>query len=268
MHGMMDRTTVVSRHRGRRHAGWKATVKCEVLEERTLLSGLGGPGAIGLWRFAGGRDERVRGRPARRDVWRGFAGPGWGDDEPDPPLVGPLLEGGSGSTTPPSPSVMSSSAVQTAFQTLQTDLKNDIPSGAQPTHASVGALEDTLDAIRKGTLTGTAAQTQIQSDQAAILTSMGLTQAQITQIQTDQTALQTAISSASTDDDVRHDDDHCTTFDDVDAPAPAGTVVGRSDGHANAARRTFKMTRPAELNPPTPRSARSRMTWMRSAKER
>jgi len=112
-------------------------------------------------------------------------------------LTAPLLDGGSGSTTPPTPAVFSSTAVQQAFQTLQTDLKNDVPSGCKPTHASIGALEDDLDSIRAGTLSGSAAQTKILADQAAILTSMGLTSAQITQIQSDQSALQTAIQTAS-----------------------------------------------------------------------
>ena len=58
-------------------------------------------------------------------------------------------------------------------------------------------LQDDLEAIHKGTLSGTAATTKIQADQPPILTSMGLTSAQITQIQSDQTALQTAIQTAS-----------------------------------------------------------------------
>ena len=58
-------------------------------------------------------------------------------------------------------------------------------------------LEDDLDAIRKGTLSGSAATTKVQADQAAILTSMGLTAAQVTQIQSDQQAVQTAITAAS-----------------------------------------------------------------------
>jgi hypothetical protein len=113
-------------------------------------------------------------------------------------LTAPLLKGGSGQIAPPSLSVFSSSAVQHAFQTLQTDFKSDVPSGAKPTHASVGALEDDLDAIRAGTLSGTAAEAKIQADQAAILSSMGLSQTQITQIQSDQQVLQTAITTAST----------------------------------------------------------------------
>jgi antitoxin component of RelBE/YafQ-DinJ toxin-antitoxin module len=112
-------------------------------------------------------------------------------------LTAPLLEGGNGPTAPPAPGVFSDSGVQQAFQTLQTDVKNDLSNAARPTHASVGALQDDLDAIRQGTLTGTAASTKIQADQAAILASMGLTQGQIAQIQSDQQALQTAITAAS-----------------------------------------------------------------------
>ncbi len=81
------------------------------------------------------------------------------------------------------------------MQTLQTALNNDTPSGAQATHASIGQVEDDLDAIRNGTLTGTAAVTQVQTDTAAVLSSMGLTQTQITQIQTDQPAVETAIQA-------------------------------------------------------------------------
>ena len=56
-------------------------------------------------------------------------------------------------------------------------------------------MQDDLDAIRKGTLTGTAAVSQVQTDAAAVLTSMGLTSAQVSQIQTDQQALATAIAA-------------------------------------------------------------------------
>ena len=58
-------------------------------------------------------------------------------------------------------------------------------------------MQDDLDAIRKGTLTGSAAVTQVQTDTAAVLSSMGLTSAQITQIQTDQAAVETAIQANS-----------------------------------------------------------------------
>ena len=127
----------------------------------------------------------------------GSLGLGGAMNNPTLLLTAPLLEGGSGQPAPPSPGVFSSSAVQQAFQTLQTDLKSDVPSGAKPTHASVGALEDDLDAIRQGTLSGTAAQTKVQADQAAILSSMGLSQGQVTQIQADQQAVQTAITTAT-----------------------------------------------------------------------
>ena len=56
-------------------------------------------------------------------------------------------------------------------------------------------MQDDLDAIRKGTLTGTAAVTQVQTDAAAVFTSMGLTAAQVSQIQSDQQALATAIAA-------------------------------------------------------------------------
>jgi hypothetical protein len=92
----------------------------------------------------------------------------------------------------------SSSAVQTAYETLKTDLQGDLPAGgAQPTHATLGQLLDDLDAIRKGTLSGTQAQTTIQTDAAAVLASMGLTQSQIATIQSDQKALQAAIQSGT-----------------------------------------------------------------------
>jgi hypothetical protein len=83
------------------------------------------------------------------------------------------------------------------LQTLQTDLSTDDPNGTAPTHASVGAVLDDLDAIRKGTLTGSAAVSQVQTDAPAVLTSMGLTTAQLTQIQSDQAAVAAAIQSSS-----------------------------------------------------------------------
>ena len=198
MHGTMDKSFAGPGQR-RAHRVPKAMVRCEALEARSLLSGFGGfadPMGMGMPRAA----EFSSIGAGRRDGMFGAGSLGLGGAMMNPTLLltAPLLVSGSGSTTPPSPSVMSSSSVQSALQTLQTDLKNDVAVGAQPTHESVGALQDTLEAVRKGTLTGTAAQTQIQSDQAAILASMGLTQAQITQIQSDQTALQTAISSATT----------------------------------------------------------------------
>jgi len=127
---------------------------------------------------------------------RGGFGYGGGDRVASA-LLAPLLATSGAQTEYPSYAAMSSSSVQQAMQTLQTDLKNDTPSGAQPTYASLGALQNDLDAVRKGTLSGSAAQTKIASDQAAVLSSMGLTQAQITQIQTDAQAVVTAIQSSA-----------------------------------------------------------------------
>jgi hypothetical protein len=191
----LQKSGITARERRSRSLA-KASISCETLEGRQLLSaGLGlsgaGPGkgaemaSLGGWR----QDGMFGGGPI---------GLGGGMRNPGLFLTAPLLVNPTGTTTPPSPSVFSTSSVQTALQTLQTDLKNDVPSDARPTHASVGQLEDDLTAIHKGTLSGTAAQTAIQADQAAILTSMGLTQAQVTEIQNDQQALQTAIQSAST----------------------------------------------------------------------
>ncbi len=196
--------TVYTRTRGgsRAHrSGTKAWSgrSVETLEERQLLSS----GMGMLVGFGGGEGRAAEMSSFRTGRQGGFFGGGslglgGGMSDPTLLLTAPLLEGGSGQSAPPSPAVFSNSAVQSAMQTLQTDMKTDIPNGAKPTHASVGALEDTLDAIRKGTLSGTAATTQIQTDQAAILTSMGLTAAQVSQLQADQQALQTAISNAST----------------------------------------------------------------------
>jgi hypothetical protein len=196
--------TVFTRTRGgsRAHrSGAKAWSgrSVETLEERQLLSS--GMGMLGGFGAGEGRAAEMSSfRMGRQGGFFGGGTLGLGGGMSDPTLLltAPLLEGGSGQSAPPSPAVFSNSAVQSAMQTLQTDMKTDIPSGAKPTHASVGALEDTLDAIRKGTLSGTAATTQIQTDQAAILTSMGLTAAQVSQLQSDQQALQTAISNAST----------------------------------------------------------------------
>ena len=58
-------------------------------------------------------------------------------------------------SAPPSPAVFSDSrGPGRRLQTLQTDLKADVPSGAKPTHASVGALQDDLSAIRQGNAHG------------------------------------------------------------------------------------------------------------------
>lgn len=67
-------------------------------------------------------------------------------------LTASLLNAGDGST-PPTKSVLASSAVQSAFQTLQTDLNDDVTVGARPSHASLGQLQYDLLSIRKGTKT-------------------------------------------------------------------------------------------------------------------
>ena len=176
----------------------------EALEDRKLLSS--GMGSVGgsLRGFGahGMRSAEVSSfQEGRRGGFfgGGSLGLGGGMNNPSLLLTAPLLEGGTGQTAPPAPGVFSDSGVQQAFQTLQTEVKNDLSSTAssRPSHASVGALQDDLAAIRQGTISGTAASTKIQADQAAILASMGLTQAQITQIQSDQQALQTAITAAS-----------------------------------------------------------------------
>ncbi len=114
---------------------------------------------------------------------------GGGIRNPSLLLTAPLLEGGTGSTAPPSASVFSSSAVGQAFQTLQTDLQTDVPSGARPTHASVGALEDDLVRFAKARSAEPRRRRRSRLTRRAILTSMGLTQAQVTQIQSDQQAI-------------------------------------------------------------------------------
>ena len=180
----------------------RVVCSCESLEDRQLLSSGMGLDSLGGAHFAGKgamvAAERGSFSIARQDgmFGAGSSGLGGGARNPILFLTAPLLS--AKSSAPPTPSVMSSSAVQSSFQTLQTDLKNDIPGGATPTHASVGALQDDLSAIHKGTLNGTAAQSAIQTDQAAILTSIRLTSAQISQIQSDQQALQNAIQTAST----------------------------------------------------------------------
>ena len=186
----------------------KAMIGCEVLEGRQLLSRGWGwmPSAHGgrTSHARHGRTGLLRRGRFGRDVRRGNLGLGGGMKDPIFLLTASLLNSGNGSTSPPSRSVLSSSAVQSAFQTLQTDFNNDVSVGAKPTHASVGQLQDDLKSIRKGTLTGTAATTAIQNDEAAILTSMGLSSSQVSQIQSDLQAVQTAIQSAVDHDEHRH----------------------------------------------------------------
>jgi len=231
MQGLTAKIPVASR-KSRSRAAAKAAINCEGLEDRKLLSsdfGFSG-GQMGGMIYGGSRAAEMGFFGAGRQggfFGGGSLGLGGGMRNPTLLLTAPLLDGGSGSTTPPSPSVFSSSGVQQAFQTLQTDLKNDIPSGSKPTHASIGALQDDLDAIRAGTLSGSAAQTKIQADQAAILASTGLTQAQITQIQSDQQALQTAIqtaSSASTSTTTSGSTSTTSTTATSSSPAPSSAV--------------------------------------------
>lgn len=79
-----------------------------------------------------------------------------------------------------------------------TALKNDVPSGAKPSYASIGTLMDDLDAIKNGTLTGTEATTKVQADEAAALAAIGVTADQIAAIQADEAALVEAIKAANT----------------------------------------------------------------------
>src|SRR5262249_26674817 len=176
-------------------------VGCEALEGRQLLSrgmgqyglgrmGLGGgsgPMRAELGSFAGGGPGAMFGA--------GHLGLGGGTRNPMFPLTASILDTDG---TPASRCALSSSAVQSAFQTLQSDFNNDVTVGSKPSHATVGQLQDDLLAIRKGTLSGAAATTAIQNDEAAILTSMGLSSDQVSQIQADVQAVQAAIQSAST----------------------------------------------------------------------
>ena len=108
----------------------------ESLEDRKLLSsGVGSMGGFrGLGWLAWARAAEMSAFQGGRHggfFGGGSLGLGGGMNNPSLLLTAPLLEGGSGQTAPPSPAVFSSSGVQQAFQTLQTDLKNDVPSGAQ-----------------------------------------------------------------------------------------------------------------------------------------
>jgi antitoxin component of RelBE/YafQ-DinJ toxin-antitoxin module len=200
MLGIRERMTARKQpHRHRRAS--KAMIVCEALEGRQLLSR--GMGLDALSGGGGGRHSMMAelgpfgGGGSGAMFGGGSLGLRGGMRDPIFLLTASLLNDGSGSTPPPSRSVLSSSAVQSAFQTLESDYNSDVSVGAQPTHASVGQLQDDLTAIRKGTLSGTAATTAIQTDQAAILASLGLTSDQVSQIQSDLQAVQTAIQSAS-----------------------------------------------------------------------
>ncbi len=198
----MERSRAASRQRLRSRSS-RAMMTCEALERRELLSrgmGLDALGAMGFDRQSGSLQAELGGFAGGRPgamFGSGTLGVGGGMKSPIFLLTASLLNSGSGSTTPPSRSVLSSSAVQSAFQTLQTDLNDDVTVGSKPTHATVGQLEDDLQSIRKGKLTGSAATTAIQNDEAAILTSMGLSSSAVSQIQSDLQAVQSAIQSAS-----------------------------------------------------------------------
>jgi hypothetical protein len=227
MHGRMAWMRA-SRRRRSEAAAWSGA-ELEALEDRKLLSsGMASVG--GSLRGFGAHGMRGAEMSSFQEGRRGgffgggSLGLGGGMNNPSLLLTAPLLEGGSGQAAPPSPSVFTDSTVQQTLQTLQTNIKNDLSSAARPTHASVGALQDDLAAIRQGTLSGTAAQTKIQADQAAILASMGLTQVQITQIQSDQQALQTAITAASATTSGTTSNASTMTTSSADPPAPSSAV--------------------------------------------
>jgi hypothetical protein len=234
----MERSPAASRQRlGSRLS--RAMLICEALERRELLSrgmGLDALGGMGFGRHFGSLQAELGGFAGGRPgamFGAGNLGVGGGMRSPIFLLTASLLTSGNGSTSLPSRSVLSSSSVQSAFQTLQTDLNNDITVGSKPTHATVGQLEDDLQAIRKGTLTGSAATTAIQNDEAAILTSMGLSSSQVSQIQSHLQAVQSAIQSASS--------------------SPTSTTTGGTTSTSSGGTTTGGTTSPA--NPTTPTSS-------------
>ena len=191
---------------GSRTKGWSGR-SVETLEDRKLLSsGMGSLGGVlsGVGEGFGSRGTRIIESPCSREDVKtdsseeGRSDCGGGMNQPSLLLTAPLLEGGTGQSAPPSPGVLSECGSSVGDANAANGLEDGRPERG-PADARVGwALQDDLDAIRQGTLTGTAATTKIQADQAAILTSMGLTAAQVSQIQSDQQAFQTAITSAGT----------------------------------------------------------------------
>jgi hypothetical protein len=127
----------------------------------------------------------------------------------------------------------SSSAVQSAFQTLETDLKTDNSSGALPTGAAVGQLQTDLNSIRNGNLTGSQAQTTIQSDATAVLTSMGLSQSQISQIQTDQAAVESAIQAAKSSNSTSSSSSSTSSSSSSTSSSSSSTSSSSSSGTAS-----------------------------------
>jgi hypothetical protein len=123
----------------------------------------------------------------------GNGGPGGGPAG----IPGGRLGGINGSSNSFDLTLNQNSEVKTAFDTLKTELRNDIPVGAKPTYASIGTLMDDLDAIRGGSLTGTDATSKVQADEAAALSALGVSDDQITAIQTDEAALVSAIEAVN-----------------------------------------------------------------------
>jgi hypothetical protein len=217
----------------RRSKTTRAVVACEGLEGRQLLTGAAaggfglppfagmgmgmGMGMGGPWAGPGGSAPaaQVGGQNAAgASAAQGFPGHGMFGRGQGPNALGAPGMGGAGwsgmggGTTGGAPGSTSSAtatpppalpaAVQTAIQTLRTDW-TAITGTHRPTHASVGALMDDHDAVAAGTLTGTAADAKIKADQAAILTSAGLTADQVTKIQADQQAVDDAFKAAGID---------------------------------------------------------------------
>jgi hypothetical protein len=100
----------------------------------------------------------------------------------------PGQRGGSGSPA-------STSAVQSAVDTLLTVLQSDTPDVAQPSHASIRGIRDDRDVIYSGDLTARAARSQVLSDAAAVLSSSGPRSVEIAQIQLDRQALASVLQA-------------------------------------------------------------------------
>ena len=136
MHAIANRNSESFQPR-RRHKFASPGVICEVLEERALLSGLSASmGAMGL---RGSRAAEMSWIGASRQYGMygvGSSGLGGGKSNPILFLTAPLVASGGNSSAPPSPGVISSSAVQTALQTLQTDLNSDT-DGWRSTHTCI-----------------------------------------------------------------------------------------------------------------------------------
>ena len=171
----------------------KRKAACELLEGRALLSGgLGMLPGMGVGATSGHVDV---GGPIM--MYPGLAGPGGGMmrggmDKFAKRFVDSSTWGG-GTHVFRGHGPILPAAARSAMQKLQTDLKADVPAGAKPSQAAISALQADMTAIRQGTLTGPAAQTQVATDQAAVLASMGLTPSQVAQITADQQAVQTAM---------------------------------------------------------------------------